>query len=512
GVLALWQFHFDAADEALSAALFDAIAAGHDRIAADAAARLLYVKGVQSPDEAKRDLRLAAALVDKLRGAPEIEATYFNNLGVIYDLSGDIDEARAASERALELKRRIYGERHYEAGYSLSNLAMLDVTEGYHERARDRFVAAAAIFEETFGPDHPQTAALLSNLGNAYAHTGQWTRAAETYAAMAAIFAGSPASWSEMGPYILPDRGYFRLTLHHFDDAAADFREALRLLGDPPPADAPPVIQARVGLAAVAAARERWDEVDRRLAELATAMSADDPVAPFAVANAFDLRAQRRLLSADAARERPDQENTSTEKGENPEGPARARSPERPVTPETLENPEDSDSPEDDALALADHTRAFEIRAAKSPPGSPLRAHAHLELARALLRFDRLPEVEEHLAEARTIIDAELPSTSPERPALERLTAALELAKGDPEAATASLRRAVQLLDGAREPDDFDLALATFDLARALRRRDPTDPDARPLAERARSTLAGLGPGWRAEIARIDGWLAATSP
>ncbi|MGB1276224.1 MAG: tetratricopeptide repeat protein, partial [Nannocystaceae bacterium] len=458
GILAMWQFQFEAADEALAQSFYTALAAGHDQAAADAISRRLYIQSNRDPQGGGETRRLGDALIQRVHDQ-ELEATYYNNVGVLAKEAGESAAARVAYRKSLEIKRRLYGNSHLEVGYTLSNLGGLDVDEGYYKRATERFVDAVAIFREILGPEHFQTGALLSNLANVYARDGRWKQAAESYESMDAIFAAFPKVWSEMGPYILPDRGDFYLRCHRYEDAKADYTETLRLLGAGAEADMPSVVRARVGLAAVSAARGAWTEAGELLAVLRPQIAASGSSGSLAIADALDLEA--RLLGRSSG----------------------------------------------NAVRLRAHLRAFEIRTKRTAPGTPARARAHLAFVQATVDLGPGTGAEEHLEHARKILETELPLGSSDQFALTHLAGSLALANGKPQDAALRFREVVEQLQNERDADDYDLALARFDLARALTKTRTDDPEAKQLAQKALATLQQSGDGRAENVRTIEAWL-----
>ena len=458
GILAMWQFQFEAADEALSGAFYMAIAAGHDVAAADAISRRIYIQSNQDPEKHTEARRLGDALILRVQGDRELEATYYNNVGVLAKEAGETAAARVAYQKSLVIKRELYGEAHLEVAYTLSNLGALDVDEGYFQRATDRFVAAVEIFRETLGPEHFQTGALLSNLANVYARSGRWGEALESYGAMDGIFAAFPDVWSEMGPYILPDRGDFHLRCRRLDAATDDYNATLRLLGDAADGEALPALRARVGLAAIAAARGEVLEASELLSWLDSRLESSESAGSLAIAEALELKGRLATLAGD------------------------------------------------EEAALLAHRRALEIRTMRTSAGTPARARALLAFARANLALGRTSDAQVHLGRARALLAEEPSLAGLDKFALEHLAGAIALAEGDPEGALRWLRGAVEVLQGEREADDFDLALAKFDLARALAGAGEED-EARALAEDALGSLRRCGDGWAEEARGVAAWI-----
>lgn len=77
---------------------------------------------------------------------PRVAAVH-NNLGVLYYSRRQFDKARESHERALALRRRIYGEEgtHVDLGQSYNNLAALFKAMGDEDRAADCLARVDAI-------------------------------------------------------------------------------------------------------------------------------------------------------------------------------------------------------------------------------------------------------------------------------------------------------------------------------------------------------------------------------
>ncbi|AKF81085.1 serine/threonine protein kinase [Myxococcus fulvus 124B02] len=143
-----------------------ATASRHDRQAAESWAgmiRLLSLVGPEvDPDGAVPGH--AEAALHRLGGDARIEAMYFRNLASLHRRRGRREEALAASQRAVELARKLYTSNEPELG-----TALLTMGHALHEFDRHaegiRFLTEAeAIYREKYGPEHPYLATVLSNL------------------------------------------------------------------------------------------------------------------------------------------------------------------------------------------------------------------------------------------------------------------------------------------------------------------------------------------------------------
>jgi CHAT domain-containing protein/tetratricopeptide (TPR) repeat protein len=101
------------------------------------------------PDEKSRH-RLAASL---------------NNLGNLLQSLGNLEKAETILERALAIRRELYGESHPDVATSLNNLAVTVDERGDAGRARDLYEQALAMRRKVLPPGHPRIASTLNNLG-----------------------------------------------------------------------------------------------------------------------------------------------------------------------------------------------------------------------------------------------------------------------------------------------------------------------------------------------------------
>lgn len=118
-----------------------------------------------SPD-AERWVRFAQASISRVSPAPELQASLFNNQGVLAYLRGQYAAAIDAHKNALELRVQLLGDKHPLVARSHSNLGAAYRALGRLDEARVEYELALAIEERTLDPSHPQVADTLNNLGN----------------------------------------------------------------------------------------------------------------------------------------------------------------------------------------------------------------------------------------------------------------------------------------------------------------------------------------------------------
>jgi len=111
-----------------------------------------YRQALALPRSTGRELDLQRALV-------------LGDLASTLQEQGRIDESVALFTEALELRRRILGDRHSLVAQVLLNLARTERIRGHDARGLDLARQSLAIVEETEGPDHPHVAAILREIG-----------------------------------------------------------------------------------------------------------------------------------------------------------------------------------------------------------------------------------------------------------------------------------------------------------------------------------------------------------
>lgn len=108
-------------------------------------------------------------------------ATVLNNLGAVYDLQGNYDEAVKHYSQALKIRERALGQDNIQVGQSLNNLAGVYKSLGRFKDAQTSYERALSIFEQDLGHTHPGTATILNNLAALHHANGDFDKAAKLY-------------------------------------------------------------------------------------------------------------------------------------------------------------------------------------------------------------------------------------------------------------------------------------------------------------------------------------------
>ena len=162
----------------LQHALITSERAGELPASGDVAWKLLnrvgeYLLNKAELEEAKVALERALEISQATFGSNHPNAaTCINNLGRILQELGDVEGARANYERALAIDEAAYGPDHTAVAVHLNNIGTILEDQGDLEGARANFERALIIDEAGYGPDHPEVATGLTNLGLVLLHLG----------------------------------------------------------------------------------------------------------------------------------------------------------------------------------------------------------------------------------------------------------------------------------------------------------------------------------------------------
>ena len=85
-----------------------------------------------------RELHEKALMIrKKIFGENHVDvATCFNNLALVYNNLGEYNQAKELHEKALMIRKKIFGENHANAATSYSNLALVYNSLGEYNQAK----------------------------------------------------------------------------------------------------------------------------------------------------------------------------------------------------------------------------------------------------------------------------------------------------------------------------------------------------------------------------------------
>jgi tetratricopeptide (TPR) repeat protein len=137
------------------ATTINSLAALHEHSGQLTEARALFEKALQSRISIYGDTHSAVA------GS-------YNNLALCLKKLGELDEARPLYEKSLAIRKRQYGDRHPAVATALNNLGLLLKKQRKYDEAMPKYKQALQIRQEIYGVNHPDVAASLNNLALLY--------------------------------------------------------------------------------------------------------------------------------------------------------------------------------------------------------------------------------------------------------------------------------------------------------------------------------------------------------
>lgn len=196
---------------------------------------------------------------------PLLETWRLEALATVHVKEGNSREALAAFERALSLMEKTRGRDNLDYAGALMNKGVTVFDTKRPQEANGLYQQSAQLAAKVGGPEHPQVAMALANSAEALNTLHRYDEARST--ALQALRTMRKAGTSKLHEgFVLSNVGEASLATGRPRDAAAEFEEAFRLLGDDP---TPLREAARFGLA-----RALWEATETRPRALALAREA----------------------------------------------------------------------------------------------------------------------------------------------------------------------------------------------------------------------------------------------
>ncbi|MDB4954118.1 MAG: Serine/threonine kinase [Myxococcales bacterium] len=262
-------------------AVVAADAGNHRLVAAQAWSNLAWMQGYEQRqfERAEFAVRMAAAAIESLGGNAELSAQLTNYEALILETKGQLEPAytkylaalaarermhqpeswqmalvlndlgsverklnkfaaaRAHHERALAIRRTLFGEVHPYVFSSLLNLGNVAWSEGDYPQAEQRFQAAIAVADEVFPAMHPQKAKGLANLGSVFEKQAKYQESVQAYRRALAIYESVRGPDHADVADTLHNLGNVLATIGQTEEAIRDYERALAIVekGDDDP-------------------------------------------------------------------------------------------------------------------------------------------------------------------------------------------------------------------------------------------------------------------------------------
>ncbi len=125
--------------------------------------------------------RGSSKLAESLGDEPEIRARLLHTIGDIYQKLGTYEAAEEQLNEALELRRRLLGEKHPQVLKTLSGLGDLRRSQGRYEEAEELHRQVLAQRREAFGDRHVDVADSLNEVATVLEDQGEYADAETLY-------------------------------------------------------------------------------------------------------------------------------------------------------------------------------------------------------------------------------------------------------------------------------------------------------------------------------------------
>lgn len=221
---------YEDAARTLTDAYVRADAIGYDEAKAEAAVRILRVVGDRLSREYEVALwvRLSDSALDHLGRPPELVIEFLATVGIVRLRFGNLDEALAMVDNALDLEAELPGVHPRRALLHRYRGNVL-YRQGKYAAAQAEYEQSVALAESIFGEDHPDVAASIGNLGETLRVQGKLGPAEQAFRRSLAIFErvlGSESPRLETAINGLATIAYMR---GDFDAAAREYSRLITL-------------------------------------------------------------------------------------------------------------------------------------------------------------------------------------------------------------------------------------------------------------------------------------------
>ena len=108
-------------------------------------------------------------------------ATSYNNLASVYYRLAEYNKAKELHEKALMIRKNSFGEDHADVAISYSTLALVYYSMGEYNQAKELHKKALVIRKKIFGEDHVDVAKSYSTLAPVHYNIGEYNQAKELH-------------------------------------------------------------------------------------------------------------------------------------------------------------------------------------------------------------------------------------------------------------------------------------------------------------------------------------------
>ena len=139
-------------------------------------------KNLKEYNQAKELHEKALTIRKKIFGEDHADvATSYNDLAIVYNSLGEYSQAKELHEKALMVYKKIFREDHAHVATSYNNLALVYNSLGEYNQAKEHHEKALTIRKKIFGVDHAKVATSYNKLASVYNHLEEYDQARELH-------------------------------------------------------------------------------------------------------------------------------------------------------------------------------------------------------------------------------------------------------------------------------------------------------------------------------------------
>ncbi len=232
GELRVERGEYEPAAESFEEALSAAVSSGHDLMAVECAAALVYLYAIRlnRTQDAEQMLSRAKALVERAGDPPNLRQRVGSVEALLLNRLQSYEEAKRVLEELIPTLPKETQWQRYQLTTLLNNLGLQYQELGEYDKAVEMLEEALSIRSELFGADHPKIGGLHLNIGNSLVRGAKLADAEPHFdRAIELMTQGYGKEHVELSrPYI--SRGVVRKKQGRFEEARADYEHALTLL------------------------------------------------------------------------------------------------------------------------------------------------------------------------------------------------------------------------------------------------------------------------------------------
>lgn len=156
-------------------------------------------------------------------------AMTLNNMGLWYYSHNNLDSAIVYIKKALDINTSLSGDTHPDIATRYNNIGMIYDKKGDSAKAIDYYLRATAVLQKLYGERSPNIANTYSNLGLAYHNSGNYYEAIKYKELALELMKFFLGDYHPNIAWTTNDVGYIYFDLKKYDEAISYFSKAISI-------------------------------------------------------------------------------------------------------------------------------------------------------------------------------------------------------------------------------------------------------------------------------------------